>query len=135
MSHSCRMRQPRDQWRDFDEFFLGYAHFYVDYGTAAEHFDKVVQQHPTWGVARMMRAIAKSHQGWLEYDPKMAREANQEVQMTTQSLPDTPFVHAMKLFAFSSVLYFDPELKQDPKFMSRPQRSLHGRSRLLPTTR
>ncbi len=40
--------QPRQEYEEFDQLFLGYAYFYVNHEVSAELLRKVLEQHPTW---------------------------------------------------------------------------------------
>ncbi len=88
--------QPREDWRDFDKFFLGYAYFYIDYDRAAAQFESVVNDHPNWLFARAMRATAWSHRAWMDSDTALAADAAREIERLSPFLPDTPFIQLTK---------------------------------------
>ena len=99
--------EPRDAWQDFDKYFLGYANFYRDYSVAVGHFDAVVDQHPSWNFARLMRAMARSHRAWEVLDKEEAYQAYQQMRLTDELLPRTPLVSTCQLFICSAVIYRD----------------------------
>ena len=53
--------QPRQEYEEFDQLFLGYAYFYVNHEVSAELLRKVLEQHPTWIVPRRAFSLAPCH--------------------------------------------------------------------------
>jgi serine/threonine protein kinase/tetratricopeptide (TPR) repeat protein len=56
-ANQVRNMEPREEFYYFDLLFKGYALFFLDYGLSTRTFEEVIEQNPTWGIARSYRAI------------------------------------------------------------------------------
>ncbi|MCR9293427.1 MAG: hypothetical protein NXI32_11955 [bacterium] len=71
--------EPGNDFPVFDELFLGYANFYIDYGASIERLGTVLNEHPTWLAPRIVRASANSHEASRLGNAELARSAMEEV--------------------------------------------------------
>ena len=102
--------QARDRWHDFDNYFLGYRDFYVDYTQAERRWDETVQRFPNWLFARLMKDTATAHVAWAgDPDASIANEALADLKRVLPLVPQSNLTDLCAIFICSAVLYCDPE--------------------------
>ena len=67
--------KSRPEYKDYDELFLAYAHFYYDHKAAAKRFDDLLSDKPTWIVPHTLRAAAWGHAASIHNNREYAEKA------------------------------------------------------------
>ena len=82
--------EPGDEYPVFDNLFLGYASFYLDYQAAADRLEVVLRVHPSWLAPRIVLAAAWALQARRVPDVSLLREARRELGRGDVFSVDTP---------------------------------------------
>jgi serine/threonine protein kinase/tetratricopeptide (TPR) repeat protein len=94
MSTAKRVREmePREEFRDLDLLFKGYALVYLDYELAANAIQEVIDRHPSWIVARAILAGALAHVAQERNSLEYIDRAVDEIRVVLSLVKDNALV-------------------------------------------
>ncbi len=90
--------KPRPQHEELDKLFLAYARLYSNFDQAAVELESILKKHPSWHLARVLRAIALAESAQDTGDESAVHQALEEIQLPLDLYPDNAFVLMVGLF-------------------------------------
>ena len=85
---------------DFERLFKASVEEFLDNRSAVRQLETLVEERPTWALARVILADALVWRAYDTGDPKHADKALHEIQFADEILPDAPTVYSTKIMAY-----------------------------------
>ncbi len=96
--------QPRPEFKAIDKLCLAYATYHVNLDDALERLEEVLQEHPTWTMARAIYAGALAENGDIKGDSGSINQAILEASVARHITPENPFAQLAYVFTHNTAV-------------------------------